>query len=52
MKEITFEYRDAYSHGAWRKQKCRVRSVSECIKIYGLNESDVEYRIVEVKDID
>lgn len=52
MKEITFEYRDAYSCGKWRTQHCHVRSVAECIKIYGLNESDVEYRIVEVKEVE
>ena len=51
MKENTFKYRDYMSNGKWRKQHCTVESVDECIRIYGLDESDVEYEILEVKDV-
>lgn len=50
MKEITFEYKDLYSKGKWNRQCCIVRSVEECIKLYGLG-GDVEYRILKVEDI-
>lgn len=49
MKKIKFQYRDEYSHGKWREQECVVRSVEECIKIYGLNEC--EYEIISVEDL-
>ena len=52
MREIKFSYRDAASKWQWRKQSCRVSSVDECIRIYGLEEPDVEYRIDEVIDTD
>lgn len=48
MKKIKFKYRDEYSHGEWREQECVVRSVEECIKIYGLNEC--EYEIISVEE--
>lgn len=51
MKEITFKYRDYMSNGEWRKQHCTVESVDECIRIYGLDDSDVEYEIIEVKEV-
>ena len=50
MVEVEFEYRDEMSHGKWRKQKCVVSSVQECIKIYGLGV-DCEYRIISVKEV-
>ena len=50
MKEITFEYKDEYSHGKWSKQTCIVSSVKECIELYGLG-IDCEYRIVDVKEV-
>ena len=50
MKEIEFEYRDAYTNGGWSKQSCIVSSVKECIEIYGLGV-DCEYRIVSVKEV-
>lgn len=50
MKEIEFEYRDAYSHGEWARQSCIVESVSECKRIYGLGV-DCEYRILSVKEV-
>lgn len=49
MVHIKFRYRDSYSDWEWRNQECTVESVAECIKIYGLDESDVDYEIVEVK---
>lgn len=52
MKDITFEYKDAYSNGEWRRQKCHVESLEQCIRIYGLFQPDVECRILEVKEAD
>ena len=50
MLHIEFEYRDAWSNGKWNKQECIVRSVQECIKLYGLGV-DCEYRIVSIKEV-
>lgn len=50
-EKTTFEYKDAYSYGKWSTQTCCVGSIQECINLYGLNQPDVEYRIVEVKEI-
>jgi hypothetical protein len=50
MVDIEFEYRDDYSRGKWNRQSCRVRSVEECKKIYGLG-IDCEYRIISVKEV-
>ena len=50
MLRITFEYKDAMSHGEWRRQECIMSSVEQCIKIYGLGV-DCEYRIVEVEEV-
>ena len=50
MVHIKFEYRDAMSNWEWRKQECMVRSVDECIRIYGLG-IDCEYRIVSVEEV-
>lgn len=52
MLEITFKYRDSLSNWEWRNQSCVVSSVKECKKIYGLDNSDVEYEILKVKDLD
>lgn len=52
MKSITFRYADALSNWEWRTQHCTVSSVEECIRIYGLDKGDVEYEILEVKDIE
>ena len=52
MKKISFEYRDSLClDGKFHKQECIVESVEECKKIYGLDEPDVEYHILEVKEI-
>lgn len=50
MKKITFKYADELSNWKWRTQICFVRSVEECIRIYGLGV-DCEYEILEVEDI-
>lgn len=50
MVHIKFEYRDEMSHWEWRTQECMVRSVDECIRIYGLG-IDCEYRIVSVEEV-
>ena len=35
----------------WRIQHCTVSSVEEFIRIYGLDEGDCEYEILEIKAI-
>ena len=50
MLEITFEYKDPYTHGKWNTQSCIMRSVDECKKFYGLG-IDCEYRIISVKEV-
>ena len=50
MKHIVFRYRDEYSYPEWREQECVVESVRECIKIYGLDQPDVEYQIISVEE--
>ena len=50
MKEITFKYRDFMSHYEWRIQHCTVESIEECIRIYGLDDPDVDFEIIEIKD--
>lgn len=51
MLEIKFRYRDAMSNWEWRRQSCVVSSVKECKRIYGLDNGDVEYEILEVKEV-
>lgn len=48
---VTFEYKDAYTHGNWSRQTCTVRSVDECIRIYGLG-TDCDFRILEVLEVE
>lgn len=50
MLNIKFRYKDAMSNWKWRTQSCTVSSV-ECKRIYGLDNGDVEYEILEVKEI-
>lgn len=52
MLNIKFRYKDAMSNWKWRTQSCTVSSVEECKRIYGLDEADVEYKILEVKEVD
>ena len=51
MLHIKFKYSDALSNWEWRTQECTVSSVEECKRIYGLDNGDVEYEILEVKEI-
>ena len=53
MKEIVFRFNDAASHGEWRTQRCIVKSVEECKRIYGLNTDPTiyEYEIVSVREV-
>ena len=50
MKKITFRYADAMSNWEWRTQSCVVTDIRECVRIYGLNEPDVEWELVSVED--
>lgn len=49
MLKIKFRYKDEYTCGEWRFQECTVRTLSECLDIYGLNK--IEYEILEIKEI-
>lgn len=50
MLNIKFRYKDAMSNWEWGTQSCIVPSIKECKKIYGLDNGDVEYEILEVKE--
>ena len=50
MLHIVFEYKDAFSHGEWRRQECFMSSVEECKRFYGLG-IDCDYRIVKVEEV-
>lgn len=49
MLKIKFRYRDEYSHGEWNEQECIVRSLKECIEIYGLEYC--EYQIISIEEV-
>ena len=49
MLDITFKYKDSFSRGEWKTQHCTVESINECIRIYELNNDDVEWELIEVK---
>lgn len=51
MKEITFKFKDYLTDDRWVTRKCQVSSLDECIRIYGLNESDVEYKIINIVNL-
>ncbi len=52
MVKVTFKYRDAWStKSEWRTRTCIVSSVEECIRLYGLDEWDVEYEILSVEKV-
>ena len=51
MKHIVFRYKINMSGWKWRTQECFVSSVRECIRIYGLDEGDVEYEIVSFEEV-
>lgn len=50
MFKIKFKYRDKYSNWEWREQECKMSSVEECIRIYGLGK-DCDYEIISVEKI-
>lgn len=49
MLKIKFRYADAMSNCQWRTQSCVMRSVAECIKVYGLG-IDCDYEILSVEE--
>lgn len=51
LKEIKFRYKDAMSNWEWREQSCFVESLRECRKIYGLDEGDVEWELISIKEV-
>ena len=51
MLKIKFQYRDSMSNWQWRQQSCTVSSLDQCKKIYGLDESDVDYEIISVEEV-
>lgn len=50
MKHIVFRYRDELFYPEWNVQECVVRSVQECIELYGLGV-DCEYQIISVEEV-
>jgi hypothetical protein len=52
MMHIKFRYQDQFTRGNWSVTECYVRSLAECIKIYGLNEPGVKYEIIEKEGFD
>ena len=48
----TFKYKDYLSKGEWRTQHCTVESINECIRIYGLDEDDVEWELISAKEVE
>lgn len=52
MYDIKFKYKDALSNWEWREQSCRVSGVDMMIKFYGLDKGDVEWDIIEMKEVE
>ena len=50
MYNIEFEYCDRYTNGEWRRQRCTMSSIAECIKVYGLGV-DCHYRLISVEEV-
>ena len=50
MLRIKFRYKDDMSRGEWREQECIVKSVEECITLYGLG-LDCEYQFISVEEV-
>lgn len=50
MFYIEFEFKDEYTNGKWVRQSCRVSSVEECKRIYGLGV-DCEYRFISIERV-
>jgi len=52
MVHIKFKYRDEYcKDDKFNIQECTVRSREECIKLYGFDQSDVEYEIISEEEV-
>ena len=52
MLHIKFNYKDKHTEpGQWSEQECIAESVKECIKFYGLDQPDVEYKIISVEEV-
>lgn len=52
MLHIRFKYKDKLTEsGQWSEQECIAESVKECIKFYGLDQSDVEYKIISIEEV-
>ena len=49
MYEIRFRYRDEVSGGQWREQSCRMKSVEQCVEVYGL--ADCDHEILSIVDL-
>ena len=52
MVHIKFRYKDDLSGWEWREQECTVSSIEECKRVYGLDNGDCEYEILEVEEVD
>lgn len=53
MLHIKFRYRDRFTMlGKWSEQECTTKSLHECIKFYGLDQKDVEYQIISIKEVE
>lgn len=50
MKRIKFRFKDKYTDGKWKNQECSVESLEECVRIYGLNNPDVDWELVMIED--
>lgn len=52
MLHIRFKYKDKHTEsGQWFEQECIAQSVKECIKFYGLDQPDVEYKIISIEEV-
>jgi len=51
LYNIEFKFKDPYTKGNWKKQRCTVESLEECINIYGLEGDDVEYEITKIEEV-
>ena len=50
MLEITFKYKDWLSKGQWNVQHCTVNSIDEFIRIYGLDDDNVDWELIKVEE--
>ena len=52
MLHIKFNYKDQHTEsGRWSEQECVAQSVKECIKFYGLDQPDVEYKLISIEEV-